>query len=618
MQSRRLVIAIVVVIVVVAAFILLRDDGTPATPTPEPAATATTAAATDTPVPEPTATTEEATEEPEATATPEEEATEEPEPTATPEEEATKEPEPTATPEEEATDTPEMGVMQDEDGYIVPHALLTDADGNCTTTVKLTMQNHGDYLDPNVDERYGLGLLVQQWDEGQPCVEVETVPMPPGDAPGWAHSQLIAGTPPDIISTWSEDSWFDNDWVISWDESLEAKNPYSENDTWYEDFPSADLLMLPYAADGTIYGIRCCIRTGTAGVDGILYNADILEAAGVDVATEMPPKTMTEFFDIQQRVLDNTDKIPFWLALAGDTRWEIDWYRRFIGDQLLVDVGQEMDAGIDDNDDQYGSISQMESVWGVLTGVWEATDPRVGEYFRIINDWSAYFQPGYASPPELLAEVAAEFLRGNVAMTTVGRWRIATVEQYPGLDFQWATFFMPPIDSEFSEYATGEPIRRHGGAGAPASTVMVPLYIPTQLTEDADKLAAAVDLIQYVTAPVSLDRYCDALLIPCFEAGTPVDEIFEGDPVRMSQMRAFFEPAPVDIPVVGYGNPLGSVQGGGDEVSRLMVEYFQGNMTLEELQTTVQDLAVAGATDICADKLEQEVAGWEWCEEYVE
>jgi ABC-type glycerol-3-phosphate transport system substrate-binding protein len=522
---------------------------------------------------------------------------------------------PTAAPE--PVKAPVAGIEVGADKMIVPQKLFVDASGACTKKVKLTMMTHGDYLDKNVDERYGLGLLLKRWDEGQPCVELELVPVPPGDAPGFAESQFIAGTPSDIVSTWSKESWYDNKWVIQFDDYFAKKNPYSANATWYEDFPYPDLTMKPYAVDNHWYWVRCCIRTGATGPDGIVYNANILKAAGVDVAKQMPPKTMTEFMDILKKV-KATGKIPFWLSLAGDTRWEIDWYGRFILDQLMPDVAAQMDKAVDEvSDNKWGTLSEMEWTHGVLAGLFKATDPRVGEYFRIMKEWSQYWEPGYASPAELVAEVASEFLKGNVAMTTVGRWRISTLQNYPNLGFDWGTFFMPPIDKAFSQYATGEPIRRHGGAGEPASTVIVPLFIAKQVEKDADKLAAGVNLFQYVTAPKSLDFYCSQLIIPCFKPGASLDEIFKGDQARQQRLLGFFQPAPVDIPVIGVYHALYTMRGGSDEVGRLMVEYLQGNITLEELQKRVQEGTVAGATDSCKDKLAKKVAGWEWCSKYV-
>ena len=540
-----------------------------------------------------------------------------PEPTNPPEATATTAPTATAVPATEtvAPTAESAGPVIGSDNMLEPRKLFVDDSGACTKKVTMSFMEHGDWLDPNVDQRYGMGLLIKRWQEAQSCVELKIVPVPPGDAPGFADSQLIAGTPNDIFSTHPKTTWYDNKWVVQLDDYLNAKNPYSENATWYEDFPYADITQPPYTADGHYYNIALGIHTGAVAPDGIVYNADLLKAAGVDVDKEIPPKTMTEFFAILKKVKDS-GKIPFWLSLAGDTRWEIDWYGRFLLDQLMPDVAAAMDKAVDDNDDKWGTLSEMEYTYGVLKGIFKSTDERVGEYFRIMKDWSQYWEPGYAAPPELVAETAAEFLKGNVAMTTVGSWRIATIQNYPDRGFEWGTFFMPPIDKDFSKFATGEPIRRHGGNGQPAGPQLVPAYIASQVQKDPDKLAAAIDLLQYVSAPQSIVFYCSQLLIPCYEPGASLDEIFKGDKVAEQRLRAFFDPAPVDIPVLGVYHSLYTMQGGSDEVTRLMVEYMQDNITLDVLQQRVQEGMIAGATDSCATKLKDKVEGWDWCSEY--
>jgi ABC-type glycerol-3-phosphate transport system substrate-binding protein len=499
------------------------------------------------------------------------------------------------------------------DGMIIPLPLFVDSSGQCTKSVKLTMQTHGDYTDKNVDARYAVGLLLKRWDEGQPCVTLELVPVPPGDAPTFANSQFIAGSPTDIVNTWPYNQWYDNQWVIQFDDYLTQKNPYSSNESWYEDFPYAEMTMQPHS-DGHYYYIRVGIRTGESAPDAVIYNADLLRTAGVDIENEIPPKTMTELFAILKKVKD-AGKIGFWFSLAGDTRWEAYWYSAFLMDQLMPDVIAEMDKAIDENDDKWGSISEMESTYGALKGIWKATDPRVGEYFRILKEWSQYWQPGYASPAELVAEVPTEFLKGNVAMATFGRWRISTVENYPDRGFEWGTFALPPLDKGITEYATGQPSPR-AGAGEPATTEFVPLFIASQVQRDPDKLAAAIDLFQYVTAPESLNFYCEQLLFPCYTPGSSLEAIFKGDKVKTQRLRGFVEPRPI-LPARGAHGPLFLTRGGYDEVIRLMTEYLQGNLALEALQNQLQELVIAGARDKCTDKLNNQIAGWEWCSEFV-
>ncbi|MEM4217677.1 MAG: ABC transporter substrate-binding protein [Candidatus Methanomethylicaceae archaeon] len=516
---------------------------------------------------------------------------------------------------EEAAPTPtEAAVIEvGPDGMIVPHPLFTDSSGQCTKNVKLTMQTHGDYTDKSVDARYAVGLLLKRWDEGQPCVTLELVPVPPGDAPAFANSQFIAGSPTDIVNTWPYNEWYDNKWVIQFDDYLAKKNPYSPNDTWYEDFPYAELVMQPYS-DGHYYYIRVGIRIGESAPDAIIYNANLLQDVGVDLEKEIPPKSMSELFAILKKVKD-AGKVGFWFSLAGDTRWEAYWYSAFLMDQLMPDVIAEMDKAIDENDDRWGTVSEIEFTYAALKGIWKATDPRVGEYFRIIKEWSQYWQPGYASPTELVAEVPVEFLKGNVAMATFARWRISTLENYPNLGFEWGTFALPPLDRGITEYATGQPSPR-AGAGEPASSEFVPLFIASRVQKDPDKLAAAIDLFQYMTAPKSSEFWCEQLLFPCYTPGASLEAIFKGDKVKMQHLRGFVEPRPI-LPSRGAHGPLFLTRGGYDEVIRLMTEYLQGNITLEALQNQLQELIMAGAQDKCRDKLNNQVKGWEWCAEFV-
>jgi ABC-type glycerol-3-phosphate transport system substrate-binding protein len=372
--------------------------------------------------------------------------------------------------------------------------------------------------------------------------------------------------------------------------------------------------MQPYQ-DGHYYLIRIGIRIGESVPDAVIYNVDLLKAAGVDVDKEIPPKNFSELFAILEKV-KKAGKIGYWFNLAGDTRWEAYWYSAFILDQLMPDVIEAMDKAIDENDDKWGSVSEMEATYGILKGIFKGTDPRLGEYFRLLKTWSQYWQPGYASPGEMLAELPVEFLKGNVAMATMGRWRIAAVENYPNRGFDWGTFALPPIDPGVTKYATGQPPRR-AGAGDPISAgEFVPIFIPSVLQKDADKLAAAIDLAQYLSAPKSADFFCSQLLFPCYAPGSSLEGIFKGDMVKLRKFRGFVEPKPL-LPSLGAHGPLFQMRGGYDEVIRLLTEYLQDRITLEAMQAKIQELLVSGAMDKCADKLDKKVAGWEWCSEFV-
>ena len=63
-----------------------------------------------------------------------------------------------------------------------------------------------------------------------------------------------------------------------------------------------------------------------------------------------------------------------------------------------------------------------------------------------------------------------------------------------------------------------------------------------QTTVDDGKLDVAKDLVQYTTAPEQLQYWCDHQPVPCFEPGTPIEEVYPDQPQVWQQMRGFFEP----------------------------------------------------------------------------
>ena len=116
--------------------------------------------------------------------------------------------------------------------------LFWDAEkGECAKTVKLTIATHGDHQSRNQDALFGCGVLQNQWEQLQPCVEVETQRVPQGTSPNIAVERWTAGTHADVVFTWvdAQVAGTENGWVLPLEEYFTQKNPYSNNDTWYED-----------------------------------------------------------------------------------------------------------------------------------------------------------------------------------------------------------------------------------------------------------------------------------------------------------------------------------------------------------------------------------------------
>ena len=487
--------------------------------------------------------------------------------------------------------------------------------GACAKTVKLTIATHGDHQSRNQDALFGCGVLQNQWEQLQPCVEVETQRVPQGVSPNIAVERWTAGTHADVVFTWvnAQQAGTENKWVLPLEEYFDDKNPYSDNATWYEDFLFPEIFYTPHT-DGHTYWVRPGIRPGSNGLVAMFYNRDLLLAAGVP-EDKILPQTWTEWFDILQKIKDY-GKIPIFIPLAGNTLWEWSiWYVWWTGDYFSGNLAEEMYAIMaDGTENPQGTISQQKQVRAVLEGVWTLEDPRAWEFFEVSKRLFQYLQPGYAAVPEMVAETPTEFLKGNVGYCFAGVWRVSTVSRYPGLPFTWGTVWLPKPDKEFSQYATDHYSMDVGQS--PATAEMVHLAISSTAARDPDILKAAVDFAMYMTAPSSNETWCTYQSVPCTEPGTSFDEIVGDNEELRMQLYGFFNP-PRDGKYVSRGtmNPVQWLPGGPAELNRRFTEYVEGKMSKEDfIKSMMQDI-ILNAKDQCKHNLEVGVPGWEFCKE---
>ena len=487
--------------------------------------------------------------------------------------------------------------------------------GQCSKTVKLTIATHGDHQSRNQDALFGCGVLQNEWELLQPCIEVETQRVPQGTSPNIAVERWTAGTHADVVFTWvnAQQAGAENGWVLPLEEHFDLKNPYSDNETWYEDLLFPEVFYTPHT-DGHNYWVRPGIRSGSNGLRGFFYNRDLLIEAGVP-EDKIVPKTWTEWIDILDKI-KAIGKIPLFIPLAGNTHWEWSvWYVWDTGDYFSGDLAEEVYAIMEDGtENPQGTISQQKRVRAVLEGLWTLEDPRVWEWFEVSNKLFDYLQPGYAAPAEFVAETPTEFLRGNVGYCYAGVWRVSTVSRYPGLPFTWGTIWLPKPDAAFSEYATDHYNPDVGES--PATAEMVDLAISSTAAEDPDVLAAAVDFAMYMTAPTSNETWCQYQSVPCTEPGTSFEEIVGDDEELRMQLYGFFNP-PRDGQYVNRGtmNAVSWLPGGAMELNRRFTEYHEGNMSKEAFIESMMNDIILNAKDQCQHNLDVGIEGWEFCNE---
>ncbi|MCU0489215.1 MAG: hypothetical protein MUE67_09710 [Anaerolineales bacterium] len=490
-----------------------------------------------------------------------------------------------------------------------------EASGACAKTVKLTIATHGDHQSRNQDALFGVGVLQNEWEALQPCVEVETQRVPQGTSPNIAVERWTAGTHADVVFTWvnAQQAGTENQWVIPLEEYFDMKNPYSDNATWYEDFLFPEVYYTPHT-DGHTYWVRPGIRPGSNGVTSLFYNKTLLESVGV-TEDKMVPATWTDWFDNLAKC-KAAGKTGMFLPLAGNTLWEWSiWMVWWMGDYFSGDLAQDLYASMEDGtENAQGTISTQKLVRSVIEGKWDLNDPRAFEYFEVSKKLFDYIQPGYAAVPEMVAETPTDFLNGNVCYAWAGVWRLSTVSRYPNLPFTWGTVWLPKPDTAFSQYATDNYNPEQGAS--PATAEMVDLAISSTATKDPDVLAAAVDFAMYATSPKSNMTWCQYQTMPCTEPGTSFEEIVGDSEELRLQLYGFFNP-PRDGKYVPRNTmvPIQWLPGGPAELNRRFTEYYEGKMSKEDFINSMMTDIMLNAKDQCKHNLELGVTGWEFCNE---
>jgi raffinose/stachyose/melibiose transport system substrate-binding protein len=383
----------------------------------------------------------------------------------------------------------------------------------------------------------------------------------------WINTNLMAGTLPDMVMIYFPGPDIINalDLLYNFEDDLHQPNPYSTNPTWWDDFPLDQLILNQTVSSDGGHRVIGPTLSGDSGVTAFAYNKTMFDEVGVE-----PPQTWGEFMEIQQKLKD-AGHTPFLMQMAGPLGWIWNWAEWTIREQLMADVIDECDIRA-----PFDSIDDEEMAYCVSTGRLTLDDPRLAETWRLMKEWSQYWQDDFLAPPP----DADLFAQGDVAMiNTMNLW-LGQIASNPNIKFEWGTFYQPPVTPADSEYGNDVTPRRVGNKGF-AGSGSIYFFIPMTTVERSEKRTAeAIDLIQWFTAPPQLELWCSQQPIPCYEPGTPIEDVFD-DPKMVTEMRGFFEPGAFENGVAGldWATLDRSLA---DEWDRLFAEYMGGYMSAEE------------------------------------
>ena len=392
----------------------------------------------------------------------------------------------------------------------------------------------------------------------------------------WINTNLMAGTLPDIVMMYFPGPDITNaaDLVYNFNDDLAKPNPYSTNPTWMDDFPLDGLVLNNTVASDGGHRVVGPTLSGDTGVTAYAYNKTMFDEVGIE-----PPKTWGEFMTIQQKLKD-AGHTPFMMPMAGPDSFLWSWAEWTISEQLMADVVKDcnIEAPLD-------ILNDKEIVYCVATGRLSPSDPRIAETWRLLKEWSQYWQNDFLSPPP----ETDLFAQGEVAIVNTMNLRLAQIANNPNIKFEWGTFYEPPVTPADSQFGNDLKPRRVGNQGS-AGSGSIYLFIPmTTVKRSADQLAMALDFAQWVTAPAQVENWCTRQPIPCFEPGTPIEKVFATDPSKVTELRGFFEPGAYQNGTSGltWATFDRSLDG---EWSRLFTEYMGGAMTAEEAFQEFQPL----------------------------
>jgi raffinose/stachyose/melibiose transport system substrate-binding protein len=351
--------------------------------------------------------------------------------------------------------------------------------------------------DPDAPKRYAMEVLAEAWMDLHPGVELKLIPAPTGNYHDWLDTQLIAGAGPDIFWLWlgSLNDHADRGKVVPLNDYLQMPNKYTPDDDrpWMEHFKAP--YQVTYSAQGNWGGIPLDLVS-----TGIYANVDMLAEVGVDVATDIDPElgspvSWAEWMDWHE-ALQDAGYIPASPGPGVSVEW---WIWGVLADQFCRGWLDYMDVlnYHEDRDIIYQEeiISQEEVNHWFWCHDWNPFDqPEVVDMFRVVGDWSQYFVEGWTSAD---MDVQYEYwATGELCMVWDGSWRVGQLQQDDRRDFEFTSFWLPPVTQETSDFVPDPPFLPIGVGGYGSIT-----YGLNHTVVEKGCVDECVDFLMWITTP---------------------------------------------------------------------------------------------------------------------
>ena len=354
---------------------------------------------------------------------------------------------------------------------LISAALMSGCGGSSKKT-KLYFDGGGGSGNYTTTSKYDtLETLAKEWNRNNDEFEVVINKSSLNGNRSAITSMLSATTAPDMlmqVGTVVNDD-IGNGWYVELNEYLDKPNPYEEGNERWRDIYGDSAIAYTRASDDKNYYV--CLDNIAVGM---IYNMDILNAAGVSEA----PETYSEFFECLETLKKAKEqgKISADIYLPSGL-----WHESYIGTSVYGDKIREWDA------DHSGTVSTYELIAAYKAGEWSLGDEHFGEYLRLLGEKSQYYPKNY-----LAYDVLYKFAKGNLAVTDAVGNTMNTLASNARFNVEITGY--PVLDNAVSEYGGYTVVR--GSAGLSSAYWVT----NSAIAKGQAAVDACVDFLMYLTA----------------------------------------------------------------------------------------------------------------------
>ena len=268
----------------------------------------------------------------------------------------------------------------------------------------------------------GLAAVIKRYEEINPRVKVEQVPVPGPLYRQWLRTNLTGGTATDIV----EFAYFVqgvDDVPVRYFEPLtrdmEKPNPYNrgtvmEGVPWRKTFADNLSLMITQSPEiGQIYG-----ATLSQGSNRFFCNRALLEKIS---GSPNPPKTFIEFRQLCRQVADYSQRNQLKLHTLAGSRSNAQWIMEMLMQGCITGFNLELDRG--------GMLSRTppEAMEDYLQGRWTSRRPELRAAYSLMREVTQQMRPGF----EQLSrdDAVQEFVRGEALFILSGTYDATSLKR---------------------------------------------------------------------------------------------------------------------------------------------------------------------------------------------